>query len=241
MYQILIFDLDDTLSDDKENIIYAFGKVLEYRGEAYSREKGLSFYNFDKKFWNDRINGTIKDPYKFQTDIEKTTWIRAERFVRFFKDLSFKEAVTLNELYMKSLGEHVVPIDGAYELIHYLYHKYPNIIIVVATNSPRVAVSAKLEKLKILPYITTIFSAEDAGHMKPHQDFFKKLFQKLNLMTKQNVLLIGDDLKKDIRGGNENSIDTCWFNPNLDMVRTYIPTYEIHKLIDLIHIIEEEK
>lgn len=241
MYQTLIFDLDDTLSDDKENMVYAFRKVLEYRGEPYSREKGLAFYDFDKKFWNDRVNGRIKDPYKFQTDIEKTTWIRAERFIRFFKNISFQEAVALNELYMKSLKEHVIPIDGAYKLIHYLYHNYPNIRIVIATNSPKIAVSAKLEKLKILPYITTIFSAEDAGHMKPHKDFFLKLFHKLNLVTTKNVLLIGDDLEKDIRGGNENSLDTCWFNPNFNMVKTHIPTYEIHKLFDLIHIIKEEK
>ena len=48
------------------------------------------------------------------------------------------------------------------------------------------------------------------------------------------MLLIGDSLSTDILGGNQNGIDTCWFNPNYEQAKEEIqPTMTIHKLLQL--------
>ena len=47
MYNTIIFDLDDTLTNDFENIKYAFKILLEYRNEKYTDEKFLNFYSID--------------------------------------------------------------------------------------------------------------------------------------------------------------------------------------------------
>ena len=49
MYHTIIFDLDDTLTDDKENIREAFKIVMKYREENYNEEKFERFYTKDKK------------------------------------------------------------------------------------------------------------------------------------------------------------------------------------------------
>ena len=40
-------------------------------------------------------------------------------------------------------------------------------------------------------------------------------------------------IEKDIKGGNNFGIDTCWFNNKKEECVEYIPTYEIHDLIEL--------
>jgi len=69
MYNTIIFDLDDTLTDDCENIRQAFKIVLEYKKEDYTDEKFERFYSIDKKTWKDRAAGQLITPY--EDDIEK--------------------------------------------------------------------------------------------------------------------------------------------------------------------------
>ncbi len=69
MYNTIIFDLDDTLTDDCENIRQAFKIVLEHKKEDYTDEKFERFYGIDKKTWRDRAAGKLITPY--EDDIEK--------------------------------------------------------------------------------------------------------------------------------------------------------------------------
>ena len=54
MYTTLIFDLDDTLTDDFENCKEAFKIMISSRNEVYSEEEFLKFRKIDKKTWEDR-------------------------------------------------------------------------------------------------------------------------------------------------------------------------------------------
>jgi putative hydrolase of the HAD superfamily len=159
MYTTIIFDLDDTLIDNKENIKEAFKEVLIYRNIEFTEERANEWYDCDIQFWKDRVNGLIKEPYEFNSKEEKARWVRSQRFIRYFKDVTLEEAMNINELYMYALRKHVVPIEGAKEVIEYLYNK--NYKIVIATNGPKVAIASKLEGLNIDKYIDTIFTAEE--------------------------------------------------------------------------------
>ena len=55
-YELLIFDLDDTLIDNDENVRYAFQKMTELLGYSYSDELFKSWQKFDKQFWLDFYN-----------------------------------------------------------------------------------------------------------------------------------------------------------------------------------------
>lgn len=237
MYKVLIFDLDDTLTNNLENVKEAFKKVIEYRKEKFTEEKFSKFYNIDLKFWSDRANGKLLTPYEDNKE-KKVEWLRANRFIKYFgeNNISYEEAVKVNDIYMNGMKEKVVPRENCFEVIKYLYDK--NYKIVIATNGPLIPLKIKIEKLDIFKYMDTIFSAEEIGFMKPSKEFYEGLMNKSNLKVKEDILFIGDDLEKDIKGGIENGIDTCWCNyDNIPNNLSYIPKYEIHNLVDLKNIL----
>lgn len=231
-YKKLLFDLDNTLVDDDENRKYAIKKILLEKVGTASDNELDRFIKLDNQFWTDRAEGKIKDPYEFKTNEEKTEWIRAQRFINYFEDITLEEAVKISNKYIDILKEHIVPIKNAKEVLQYLYEKGYEIYIV--TNSPTRVVKDKLSKINVDKYIKDTFSAEEAGHMKPHNMFFKGFFDKINSHEKENMLIIGDELEKDIQGGIKEGIDTCWFNiKNIDNDTNFKPVYEIKELIEL--------
>ena len=228
MYDTIIFDLDDTLTDDYENTKEAFKIVMKYKKEKYSDEKFEIFHKIDKKTWKDRAAGKLLTPYE-DDKVKKAEWIRAYRFLQYYKNtISYEEAVNLNNVYMEGMKQKVVSQEGAYEIIKYLYDK--GYKIVIATNGPIIPLHTKLEKLEITQYIDTVFSAEEVGFMKPHKTFYDGLLKKAQIDSKEKVLFIGDELEKDIKGGIENGIDTCWYNNKRKVNNQYKTKYEINKL-----------
>ena len=43
--------------------------------------------------------------------------------------------------------------------------------------------------------------------------FFDFVFQKIGTVQKERVLIVGDSLSSDIKGGLLYGIKTCWYNP----------------------------
>lgn len=230
-YKKLLFDLDNTLVDDDENRKYALEKILNQRKEQVTNEKLENFIELDNQFWRDRAEGKIKDPYKFKTNEEKTTWVRAQRFIKYFNNITLEEAIEINGNYINFLKEKIIPIPNSTEILKYLYDKKYELYII--TNSPTKVVNDKLSKINVQRFIKDTFSAEEAGHMKPHRKFFDLFFTKINSYKKEEILIIGDELEKDILGGIQNDIDTCWFNPKKLYNNQYKTNYEIHDLLEL--------
>ena len=48
----------------------------------------------------------------------------------------------------------------------------------------------------------------------PEQEYFDYCFEKMGRNDVENMLIIGDSLTSDIRGGNNVGIDTLWYNPH---------------------------
>lgn len=235
MYKTIIFDLDDTLTDDCENVRQAFKIVMDYKNEQYTSEKFERFYAIDKQTWSDRAKGKLITPYEDNKE-KKAEWIRAHRFIKYFNnEITYDEGVKINNIYMEGLKENVVSQKGSYEIIKYLYEKGYKIII--ATNGPIVPLNTKLDKLKITNFIDTVFSAEEVGFMKPHKEFYKGLFKKAQIKNSKDILFVGDELEKDIKGAIENNIDTCWCNYKNEINNKYRINYEINKLENLMEIL----
>lgn len=230
-YKKLLFDLDNTLIDDNENRRYAMKKILDDRKEDITEEKLENFIKLDDKYWKDRAEGKIKDLYKFKNLEEKTTWVRAQRFIMYF-NCSFEEAVKINEDYINYLKNNIIPIKNAKEILEYLNKKQYEIYIV--TNGPEKPVGNKLNSINATKYIKCVFTAEEAGYMKPHEEFFNKFFKKINNYKKDDMLIIGDELEKDVLGGIQNGIDSCWFNvENKKNTSKIKPNFEIENLLEL--------
>lgn len=235
MYNIIIFDLDDTLTNDKENIKEAFKEVIKFKNEKYTDIEFERFYKIDKETWRKRAAGELSTPYEDNNE-KKAEWLRAYRFLKYYNnEITYNEAVKLNNLYMEGMKRKIVSRPYTFETVRYIYNK--GYKIVIATNGPIVPLNEKMNKLGITQYISNVFSAEEVGAMKPHEDFYKGLFKKIDVKPNDKMLFIGDELEKDIKGAIENKIDTCWCNYNNEKNTKYKINYEIHNLKELTSIL----
>lgn len=236
-YKILIFDLDDTLIDNLENVRYAYTKMVESIGKDYSEDGFKKWYELDKKFWKDWQDGLIELPSHFKNETGKKSeeflnWLRAQRVLIYFDNqVSLEKAIELNNLFMNSLIKKVVAIDGAYDTLKYLNEKY---YIIVVTNGPKVATKDKLSKINCLNLVNEVLSADMFGYMKPRKEFFEAIQNLLNNYNNEQYLIIGDSLKSDIGFAMNCGFDSCWFNKNNEKLpEQYNPTMVIKKLEEL--------
>ena len=232
-YETLIFDLDDTLIDNNQSIKYAFTIMINELGLEYNDELFSKWKKFDTAYWHTWESGKMIIPDSIKTLEDKITYLRANRFILFFKELklNFNSAVALNELYCSMLGVNIVEIENAGKLLQELYHHHE---ILIATNGPKDAAINKLEKAKLKSYISSMVCSEEIGFSKPMPEFFDCLYNKTQNKDKSRMLLIGDSLTTDVLGGMNNGIDTCWFNPNnSSLPEEYYPTMTINKLLQL--------
>jgi FMN phosphatase YigB (HAD superfamily) len=209
-YKILIFDLDDTLIDNKESVQAAYKRMIESFGRAYSQDDFERWYMIDKKFWIDWQDGLIEIPTRFRHETGKKTnnyldWVRAQRVLLFFNNsISLERAIELNNVFMNALSESVYPIDGANSTLKYLSAKYK---LLVATNGPKVVTKQKLEMIDSLQYVTEVLSADMFGYMKPKVEFFEAIENRYKDFNRSDYLIIGDSLKSDIGFGMNAGID----------------------------------
>lgn len=236
-YKVLIFDLDDTLIDNTENVKYAFRKMVEEKNEEYTDNNFIRWYEIDKKFWNDRQDGLIEMPEHLRNETGKKSeeflnWLRAQRFLIYFNNtIDLEEAIRLNNIYMNAMTEIVIAIDGAYETLKYLTNKYH---IITATNGPQVATRDKLQKIDCLDFVSEVLSADMFGYMKPKKEFFEAIQNRLSNYNNEEYLIIGDSLKSDVGFAMNCNFDSCWFNRNNEELDIeYKPIMEINKLLEL--------
>ena len=232
-YETLIFDLDDTLIDNNQSIKYAFTIMINQLGIPFSNELFEKWKKFDTAYWHTWESGNMFIPDSVKTLEDKITYLRANRFILFFKELhlNFETAISLNDIYCSMLGVNIMEIPDASKLLQELNSNYE---ILIATNGPKDAAINKLEKAKLDSYISFIVSSEEVGYSKPMPEFFEFLYQKTQNKDKNKMLLIGDSLTTDILGGMKNGIDTCWFNPNdVLLPEEYKPTMTVNKLLEL--------
>ncbi len=196
-YEIILFDLDDTLIDNLENVRYAFKKMEEYLNSEYTEERFKEWYSFDKEFWIDFYKGKFNIPYT-KDDSRFVSYVQSLRYKMFYHDkFDMDEALKINKLFINSLTEVIFPIDDAYETLEYLSKKYT---LVIATNGPSEAVKTKLEKINCLPFFKYIFSSDMTKNKvpKPSAIFFEELLEYIGYSDKSKILIVGDSLKSEV-------------------------------------------
>lgn len=221
-YEWLLFDLDNTLLDFDATERYALGQALDRIGIFFEEEHLEIYEKINKVCWEAFENGTMP-----QAEINKT------RFDGFLKALKRPEinAIDFGNYYLNQLAEGEFLLDGAIELLE-KYKKTHQLGIV--TNGLKEVQRPKLDKNKLTHYFEVIVVSDEIGVAKPHQPFFDYTFEQMKFPSKEKVLIIGDSLKSDIKGGLNYGIDTCWHNLTQKENTTSIkPTYEITVLEQL--------
>lgn len=79
-----------------------------------------------------------------------------------------------------------------------------------------------------------VFISDEIGTEKPGIGFFTPVFAALQGIEKKDVLIVGDSLTSDMRGGNNAGFCCCWYNPNRLKNETDVRVdCEIHSLNEI--------
>ena len=153
---------------------------------------------------------------KYWQMLERNELTKAEilvgRFREFFEKIGVDTAIAekFNLDYQITLGDHIEFVENAEEILHYQKGKYT---LVAVTNGTKIAQEKKLRLSGLDSVFDAIFISENVGAEKPNKEYFDYVFEKLGITDKSEVLIIGDSLTSDMKGGFVAGIDTCWFNP----------------------------
>ena len=101
-------------------------------------------------------------------------------------------------------------------------------------QEPRIAASG------IDRYMDGIYISEKIGAAKPSAKLFEHALRDLGITNRSRVLMVGDDLLADIKGGINAGIDTCWVNFANEENKTGIqPKYTVHSYEELYRVVME--
>lgn len=181
--------------------------------------------------------------------INKTYWERLERceltkqevlegrFREFFRrhDLSEEVVPEFNARYQLSLGDTICFEEGALDVLNACRGRFVQCAV---TNGTLRAQTKKLKRSGLDQIFDSVFISDQMGVEKPLPGFFEQIWDNIGRFAPDEVLIVGDSLTSDIRGGNNAGILTCWYNPtgqrNDRGVRI---DWEIHSLRQLLEIL----
>ncbi|MHA6260801.1 YjjG family noncanonical pyrimidine nucleotidase [Sporosarcina sp. CAU 1771] len=214
-YDVLLFDLDDTLFSFNE----AEKNALDQTFQSFELPNGLEMYResykaISKVLWNDLEMGRIS-----------ISNLKSERFRRLFLEHELDiDPERFGEMYIDNLGKEVHMIDGVLEMLD----RVSKCRLAVLTNGFTDVQNERIGSSVLHDTFEVIITSEETGTQKPDPKIFEYTFNALNITDTSRVLMIGDSLSSDIQGGNNFGIDTCWFNRDKkENTTTVQPTYEI--------------
>ena len=226
-YQWIIFDVDGTLFDYDLAENSALQQTFEHFGFEYKPEYLASYRKCNKQLWDafELGNVTIKR-------------LKVKRFELLLNEIGIPvDAYKFGRQYLKQLSLGTQLIKGAEKILESLSGK---VGLILMTNGIKEVQRSRLDLSTIKPYFSDIIISDEVGVAKPDRKIFEIALENMSISDKSTILMVGDNLSSDIKGGIDFGIDTCWYNPKQKEVDPGIrATYEINDLADLLSIIEE--
>ncbi len=200
MITTLFWDIDDTLLDFKRGEGVAIRQTLSHIGIKPTEETVRLYSEINESLWKKLERGEITRDK-----------ILVGRFEMLFSALGFAgNAPSTQDLYFSYLGEQHDFVDGAEAVLDALRGKYRMIAV---SNGTTVIQNKRLAASGLNRYFDEIFLSEAIGAEKPSAVFFDACFAALPDIRRDEVLIIGDSLTSDMRGGETAGLLNCWFNP----------------------------
>ncbi len=196
---------------DLDNTLYAYQPCHEHAlkvcADNFRAIKPLSIEEFKKLY------SSSQDKSKKWTVGQAACHSRFFYFQRMAEEIFGRTDVdfSLNfeKLYWQSFFEKMTIFPGVVDFLEQCQKN--KIKICLITDLTARIQFEKIQYLKIADYFDFVVSSEEAGHEKPHEDIFRLALEKM-AMKPEEVVMIGDDYKKDLAGAAKLGIKTILVN-----------------------------
>jgi 2-haloacid dehalogenase len=205
-HRLFLFDLDDTLLDFKASERLSFLRTMQQLG----LQEGIDGL-FPRLFSHyQAINLALWR--RFEAGLVSKDALKVERFHQTFLQNELDlDPVVASVLYLESLSETVVLIDGARELCETLAAIGE---VGIITNGVDHIQHRRIAASGLAEHISFVATSEACGYAKPDSRFFDYTTRMARRFVKEETVIVGDRLDADILGANRFGIDSCWFNPD---------------------------
>jgi HAD superfamily (subfamily IA) hydrolase, TIGR02254 len=198
-YELLLFDADDTLFDFNKAMREALTKALADQAVRCTDEMIARYDAINQQYWRRYEAGEVTKK-QMQTG----------RFAEFLASCGIDCAPEpFDARYLDYLGGCPYLYDGAKELCADLSRFYR---LAIVTNGISAMQRRRMENSEIARFFEQIFISGDTGYKKPEKGFFDYVFSRYPDVSHEKMLIIGDSLGSDIKGGIGAGIATCWIN-----------------------------
>ena len=222
-HTLFLFDLDDTLLDFKASEQLSFVRTLEALGMREGIDSLFPQYQaINIALWREFELGAVSKDF-----------LKVERFRRTFAQNGLElDAAAASHLYLESLSETVVLIDGAKQVCEALSAIGE---VGIITNGVEHIQTRRIASSGLKDHISFVSTSEACGHAKPDSRFFDYATKMARAFAHHETVIVGDRLDADILGANRFGIDSCWFNPGrMPNASAALPTCEVATLHEIV-------
>lgn len=199
-YKWILFDADNTIFDFHASSEIAFHMSFKEHNFNSTDEHYDFFNEINLHYWGAYDRNEISHEE-----------IKRIRFEKLFEKIGFNgvDPLAFNSLYFRKLVEYPRFMNKALELLKELKGKYKLGII---TNGMEEVQRPRLHASGIFDLFEIVIISGEIGYSKPNRAFFSYAYQKMQEVNKGEVLVVGDNLLADIKGGQDFGFKTAWFN-----------------------------
>lgn len=229
-YNCILLDFDETLVSFSQSEHECIAKLYNKYSIPSTEENIRYYHTINEECWSEYEKGNLK-----KKDLHK------KRFQKVIDKFGIKgvsgEALNMEYEHYLKFSAHV--IDGAIEFLQDI-EDYATVAIV--TNGDEETQQNRLRLSGIIEYADGVFTSDSVGYNKPDKRIYTTTLKKLGVENTKSVLVVGDSLYSDIKGGINAGLDTCWVNFNGKENTTDIkPKYTVRDYTELKRIILGDK
>lgn len=224
-FDYILFDADNTLFDFDLAEQEALRSVLEARGYPLDDHTRQLYLSINRDLWARLDRGEVTQ-----------SWLVVERFAAFTRAMGRKDdPAAFNRDYLDQLAQGAFLLPGAEALCR---HLAPHCTLAIITNGVARAQRGRFARSPLADVIPYLFISEEVGASKPSPAFFEPVLRQLGNPSRERVLVVGDNLATDIRGGLDCGLPTAWYNPKrLTNSTPWQPRWEVSSYSQLEHLI----
>lgn len=212
MIKNIIFDLDNTIIEDKEDYVLYYKEAL--RNCGYNEDNYLNIYNL-----LDDYDCSLTEDNRFYSRETAINFLN----INLNTNYDIKLIDELNNVIVQYWNKYILLPE---DTLKYLSSKYK---LYVFTNWFESTQAERLKNIGYLNYFSKVFGSDTIG-AKPFKSSFDAVLNFIGA-SPEECIMIGDSKKNDILGANNAGIKAILFDydNNRDKKDVFAPNYELIK------------